>query len=136
VDPPEAAVGVLRHVHRLCEPGGLLLDLTCMPPAASIEVDGEVLGRLDQRTFLANAQQTEDAVDLLIGEGLLVEEAAMRHEVLKHFDDGADVIADVDGRRVSRMPPDLRAQLAPVRAPVVERTTCLLRRLRVLLGGS
>jgi len=134
VDPPEAAVGVLRNAHRLCEPGGLLLHLTCVPPPAAIEVDGRLLGRLDESAFLDRVARTEEAVELLIAEGLLVDEASLAHDVLKHYGTGAAAIADIDERPFIRIPAPLRKELTDVAGPVVERTACLLRRLRVLPG--
>ena len=127
-------MGVLRNVLRMCEPGGILLHLTCLPPAAAIEVEGRVLGRLDQRRFLERVARTEEAVDLLIAEELLVEEASLAHDVLKHYDTSADLIADIGERRFSRVPATLERKLAGTTRPVVERTRCLLRRLRVLPG--
>lgn len=108
-----------------------MLDLTTVPPAGSAEVGGVVLGRLDQAAFLERAALTEQAVDQLVAEGMLVEEASLSLDVLKHFDSGAEAIADMESRPVSRLPADLRAALEPVTEPVVERSWCLLRRLRV-----
>jgi hypothetical protein len=136
VDPPEAAVSVLRNVHRLCEPGGIVLDLTCVPPPAGVEVRGRLIGRLDQERFLERAAHTEQAVAALVVEGLLVDEASLRHEVLEHYETAADLIEDVDGRRYSRLPPAVRESLASIEEPVVERSTCLLRRLRVQPAGQ
>lgn len=134
MDPPEAAVGVLRNVLRMCEPGGVLLHLTCMPPPAGIEVDGRLLGRLDQTRFLERVARTEEAVELLISERQLVEEASLVHDVLKHHASGADLIADVGARAYSSVPQALETKLTEVTGPVVERTACLLRRLRVQPG--
>jgi hypothetical protein len=111
-----------------------MLDLTTIPPAAVIERDGEPLGALEQTAFLERAAKTEAAVDLLIAEGSLVEEASLPHVVLKHFESGRDLIADVAGRAVTRMPTELRDVLETVGEPVVERSFCLLRRLRVPPG--
>lgn len=125
---------VLRHAERLCRRGGVILDLTSVPPAAAIERDGVLLGRLDQAAFLDRAAKTEEAVDRLIAEGMLTEEASLAFDVLKHFDSGPDLIADVDGRAVSRLPHELREALEHVSTPVVEHAPCLLRRLRVRDG--
>ena len=118
----------------MCEPGGILLDLTCAPHGAVVELDGRPLGRLDQKRFLERVARTEEAVELLIAEGRLVEEASLAHDVLKHYNTGPDLIADVGKRRFSRVPTALAKKLAGVGGPVVERTACLLRRLRVLPG--
>jgi hypothetical protein len=120
----------------MCTPGGVILDLTCVPPAAAVEAGGRFLGRLDQDAFLADAAVTERAVDRLVAEGLLVEEARLPHDVLKHFDSGADLIADLAERRRADLSPALHDVLVEVREPVIERTSCLLRRLRVLAPGT
>jgi len=133
---PEDAVGVLRKVHRVCRPGGSVLDLTCVPPAAAVELDGRRLGRLDERRFLERAAQTEAAVDLLIDEGRLLEEASLAHDVLKHYSSGPELVAQVSEREHTRVPPTLTRALAGVDSPVVERTNCLLRRLRVVAAPS
>lgn len=123
---------VLRHARRLARPGGLFLDLTSIPPAAAIEHDGAVLGRLDQGAFLARAAVTEAAVDRFVGDGLLVEEARCEVDVLKHFDTGGDMLEDTAGRAYSHVPPELTPTVGAIMDPVVERSHCLLRRLRVL----
>jgi len=125
-------VRVLRHAHRLCKPGGVLLDLTTVPPSASIEAEGAVLGRLEQTAFLERAAITEAAVDRLVSQGMLVEESVLSLDVLKHFDSGADAIADLAVRPVTKLPAELRVVLETVTSPVVERAWCLLRRLRAV----
>ncbi len=122
---------VLRHARRLCRPEGTILDLTSVHPPASIEHDGVELGQLEQTAFLARAAITEDAVDALVTAGLLVAEASVVVDVLKHFDSGADAIEDIDRRAVTRLPDALRAKLRRIGGPVAERSHCLLRRLRV-----
>ncbi len=123
---------VLSHACSLCRPAGILLDLTTVPPAASIECAGTSLGGLEQDAFLAQAAATEAAVDRLIADGRLLEEGRLEHQVLKHFDAGVDLIADIGTRRFADLPPDLIPVLERLLEPVVERASCLLRRLRVL----
>jgi alpha-D-ribose 1-methylphosphonate 5-triphosphate synthase subunit PhnL len=127
-------VRVLRHARRLTKPGGLFVDLTTVPPAAVVELRHEPIGSLDQVSFLERAAQTEAAVDLLIDEGLVVEEASLQHSVLKHFDSGRELVADVAARSVTRMPAELRETIELIATPIVERSFCLIRRLRVLPG--
>ncbi len=122
---------VLCHVRRLCRPEGIVLDLTTVPPEAAVEQDGVVLGRLDQAAFLVRAAGSEEAVDRFVADGLLVEEASLELDVLKHFGSGADLLDDVSEREMTRVPPALSATLPAVAGPLVERSFCLLRRLRV-----
>ena len=123
---------VLSHAYSLCKPAGILLDLTTVPPAASIECAGTILGRLEQDAFLAQAATTEAVVDRFIADGLLLEEGRLEHHVLKYFDDGGDLIADIDPRKFAYIPPDLIPVLERLQEPVAERASCLWRRLRVL----
>jgi hypothetical protein len=90
-----------------------------------------VLGRLDQAAFLERAARSEEAVDRLVADGLLVEEASMELDVLKHFDSGADLLDDVSGRGWTAVPPALGSTLERIATPLVERSYCLLRRLRL-----
>ncbi len=122
---------VLCHVRRLCRPEGIVLDLTTVPPEAAVERDGVVLGRLDQAAFLERAARSEATVDRFVADGLLAEEASLEVDVVKHFDSGADLLDDVAEREMTRVPPALRASLPQVAEPLVERSFCLLRRLRV-----
>lgn len=122
---------VLRHAVSLCKPGGVVLDLTSVPPAAVVERDGVVLGSLEQEEFLARAAVTEKAVDRLVAEGRLTEEASIPQAVLKHLDSGPDMLDDLAGRSVTSAGPVLRRVLERVDRPVAERSYCLLRRLRV-----
>ena len=125
---------VLRHLRPMCRPRAIVLDLTTVPPEAAVERDGVVLGRLDQASFLERAARSEEAVDRFVADGLLVEEASIELDVLKHFDSGPDLLDDVSGRELTAVPPALRATLPLVAAPLVERSFCLLRRLRVPAG--
>jgi hypothetical protein len=134
VEPAEDAVRVLRHAHRLTRPGGVFVDLTTVRPAAVVELRGEPIGSLAQEAFLDSAEETEAAVDLLIDEGVLVEEASRRQSVLKHFASGPELIAEVAERRVTRLPAELQKLLETIDEPVVERAFCLIRRLRVQPG--
>jgi hypothetical protein len=134
VEPPEDAVRVLRHVLQLVRRDGVVLDLTTIPPAAVVERGGVSLGALEQTAFLARAVRTEEAVDAMVAEGLLVEEARLEHDVLKHFDSRPELVDDVGQRAVTRLPQALRERLDDVDGPLVERSFCLLRRLRVLPG--
>jgi hypothetical protein len=127
-------VRVLRHAYRLTRPGGVFVDLTTVRPAAVVELRGKPIGSLAQDAFLDSAEETEAAVDLLIDEGVLVEEASRRHNVLKHFASGPELIAEVAERRVTRLPAELQKLLETIDEPVVERAFCLIRRLRVQPG--
>lgn len=134
MEPPEAAVGVLRHVHPLLEPGATVLHLTCLPVPDRIEADGRVLGELDQAAFVTALPVVESALDLLVAEGRLAEEARLEHDVLVHFASGPEALAHFETTPRTRVPPALRALLRERDSPVAQRAGCLWRRLRALPG--
>ena len=79
----------------------------------------------------AHARSVRSLVDL---RGPDVLEVGCGEGRLTSFDSGADVVDDIAGRGVTRMPPALGAELEQIVAPLVERSFCLLRRLRVRGG--
>lgn len=127
---PEGVVNVLRRLERSLVPGGILLDLTSVPPAGRVEAGDEVLGRLDQRTFLTRAARTEAGLDELVREGLFSDESRLELDTLEHHASGPELVEDVAGRTHSRLPARLATRLADVARPVVVRERSLVRRLR------
>ena len=112
-------------------PGGLLLDLQLIRPDPYVELDGEVVARIDCEPLFARGDAATAAVDARIAAGELVEEAVDDHEVRKHYSDGADLVADVaDSER--RFPDQVIAMLKRVERPLVVRERCRLRGLRIV----
>ena len=99
-----------------------------------MEVGGRVLGQLDQAAFVEGVVVIERAVDLLVEEGLLIDEARLEHQVLAHFSSGPEAIEHFDASTKSEITADLRVRVARIDRPVVQRADCLLRRLRVVQG--
>ena len=101
---------VLRRFRAALVPDGIVLDLQVIRPNPRAEVDGRVLCEIDGSPLFAGADAARAAVDLLVAERLLVEEAVDDHDVLKHYRDDAELRAFAE--------------------PCVTRERCRLRRLR------
>lgn len=112
-------------------PGGLILDLQVIRPDPYVELDGEVVARIDGEPLFAWADAATAAIEARIAAGGLMEEAVDDHEVRKHYSDGADLVEDVAGSK-RRFPDEVVPILASIERPLVVRELCRLRRLRVV----
>ena len=120
---------VLRNLVDAVRPGGLVLDLQVIRPDPRVECDGRLLCEIDGRPLFRLADAAAAAVDALIAEGGLVEEAVDDHDVRKHFRTGADLVDELAGKK-RKLPPDAVPSLGALRRPCVVRERCRLRRLR------
>ena len=120
---------VLRNLVDAVRPGGLVLDLQVIRPDPRVECDGRLLCEIDGRPLFRLADAAAAAVDALIAEGGLVEEAVDDHDVRKHFRTGADLVDEFAGKK-RKLPPDAVPTLRALRRPCVVRERCRLRRLR------
>jgi hypothetical protein len=126
-------VHVLGKMVEAVTPGGYVLDLQVIRPNPVVEVDGRVVCEIDGEPPFSTADAATAAVDALVRDGRLAEQARDDHDVREHYDNGAELVeAFADRRR--RLPegevPTLRA--LPRRCTVRER--CRLRRLQVVTG--
>src|SRR5687767_12496070 len=87
-------------------PGGLILDLQVIRPDPFVELDGEVVARIDGEPLFAWADAATAAVEARIAAGDLAEEAVDDHDVRKHYSDGADLAEDVAGSK-RRLPDEV-----------------------------
>lgn len=126
---------VLRRFADALVPGGIMLDLQVIPPGPRVEVAGRVLCELDGSALLGDAEAASAAVDLLIGEGLLREEARDDHDVLRHFASGPALIEDYADRRAG-VPAPAVPLLQTTADPCVVRERCRLRRFRTVHGSD
>jgi hypothetical protein len=78
-----------------------------------VELDGEVVARIDGEPLFAWADAATAAVDARIAAGDLIEEAVDDHDVRKHHSDGADLVEDV-GSSKRRFPDDATRVVAAV----------------------
>src|SRR5262245_16822593 len=76
--------------------GGNVLDLPVIRPHPRVEVDGDLVCVIDGEPLLRQADAAAAAIDRLVRRGRLVEEAVDDHDVLKHYPNGADVVADFE----------------------------------------
>ena len=83
---------VLRNMVEAVEPGGLVFDLQVIRPDPSVEVDGEVVCEIDGEPLFRTADAATAAVDALVREGRLAEQAVDDHDVRKHYSDGAELV--------------------------------------------
>ena len=110
--------------------GGLILDLQVIRPDPSVELDGEVIARIDGEPLFAWADAAAATIDARIADGDLVEEAVDDHDVRKHHSDCATLVEDIAGSK-RRFPDEIVPMLERIEKPLVVRERCRLRRLRV-----
>ncbi len=111
-------------------PGGLILDLQVIRPDPYVELDGEVVARIDGEPLFAWADAATAAVEARIAAGDMIEEAVEDHDVRKHYSDGTDLVEDVAGSK-RRFPEEVVPMLKRIEKPLVVRERCRVRRLRV-----
>ncbi len=124
-------MNALRQMIDATAPGGLFLDLQVIRPDPYVELDGEVVARIDGEPLFAWADAATAAVEARIAAGELVEEAVDDHDVRKHYSDGAELVEDVAGSK-RRFPDEVVPRLAWIGQPLVVRERFRLRRLRLL----
>jgi hypothetical protein len=126
---PEDVVHVLRRFREALVPGGIMLDLQVIRPHPRVEVNGRLLCEADGTALFESADAARDAVDLLIEEGLLEEEAVDDHDVLQHYETGAELVQDWEPKQ-RQLPPDAIERLLKIESETAVRERCRLRRLR------
>ena len=120
---------VLRRFRSALRPDGIVLDLQVVRPDPRVEADGRVLCEIDGSPLFAGADAARDAVDLLIADGLLEEEAVDDHDVLKHYESGPALVADFAPKK-RKLPAEAIPVLESLDRGCVVRERCRLRRLR------
>src|SRR2546428_4297112 len=99
-------------------------------PAASARRGGGAAGlRRHGSPLFEGADAAQAAVDLFVDEGLLVEEAVDDHDMLKHYENGADLVQDWPARR-GRPAAETASFLKSIVSECIVRERCRLRRLR------
>ena len=111
--------------------GGMILDLQVIRPDPYVELDGEVVARIDGEPLFAWADAATTAVEARIAAGDLVEEAVDDHDVRKHYSDGAELVEDVAGSK-RRFPEEVVPMVKRIKQALVVRERCRLRALRVV----
>jgi hypothetical protein len=129
---PEGVVYVLRKLLRSLVAGGLVVDLLSVPPPERVEVEGEVVGELDNSAFFPRALAAAAGLDALAAEGVLVHEHEERFPIFVRYPTGAELVEDVAQREYTRMPAALGRRVRAIAGPCEIRDNCLLRRFRKL----
>lgn len=120
---------VLRRLREALVTDGIILDLQVIRPDPLVESKGQVVCEIDGSSLFVGADAARGAVDLLVHERLLVEEAVDDHEVLKHYDNGDELVDDFSGKQRT-LPPQMVPMVRALRQECVVRERCRLRRLR------
>jgi len=127
---PEGVVDVLRKLLQALIPGGVVVDLTAVPPNAQVEVDGAVLGELDGSAFFPRAEEATAGLHSFAHGGLLLLEGEERLSILVGYPSGRDAVDDVAERTYTRMPAELARRVETIAGPVAIREHSLVRRFR------
>ena len=121
---------VLRRLLDTLAPEGIVLDLQVIRPHPLVEVGDLTLCEIDGSPLFVGADAARDAIDMVVAEGLLYEEALDDHDVRKHYPNGAVLVADFETSE-RRIPVDAIPRLLAVERECVVRERCRLRRLRL-----
>jgi hypothetical protein len=123
-------VDVLRRVYEALAPGGTILDLRSVPPPGRVEVDGRVVGELDESGFFPRSLHNGEALAGLAREGLLELAAEDAHTMLIVYPTGRDLVDDVASWGDTKVPARLAARLVPLEGECAVREFCLARAYR------
>lgn len=120
---------VLRRFREAAIPGGVVLDLQVIRPHPRVEAEGRLVYVADGSPLFEGADAARAAVDRFVDEGLFVEEAIDDHDMLKHSENGADLVQDWPSKRV-KPPAETASFLKTIASECIVREHCRLRRLR------
>ena len=122
---------VLRRFREAVVRGGILLDLQVIRPHMRIESEGRLIYVADGSPLFEWADAARAAVDILVAEGLLVEDAVDDHDVLKHYECGAELIASWPPKQV-KPSAETATFFRAIAVECISRERCRLRKLRRL----
>ncbi len=126
---------VLRRFREALVADGIVLDLQVIRPHPRVEVDGRVLCEVDGSPLFVGADAARAAVDLLVAERLLDEQAVDDHDVLTHYETGAALVEDWAPKE-RKLPAEAVPLLQAIERECVVRECCRLRRLRRVESAS
>ena len=122
---------VLRNMVSAVTPGGLVLDLQVIRPNPRVEAGGRVICEIEGERLFATADAAAAGVNSFVADGRLVEDAVDDHDVLRHYEDGPDLIDDFADDEEQRIPDDAIDRVRALIEPCIVRERCRLRLLRV-----
>jgi hypothetical protein len=123
-------VDVLSNTVQAVRPGGLVFDLQVIRPDPVVETDGRIVCAIDGEPLFRTADAAVAALDALVRDGRLVEEAVDDHDVRKHYANGRELLADFAGSK-RKLPPSFVPELQRLDEHCSLRERCRLRRLAV-----
>ena len=122
----------LHRIHSALVPGGLVLDMQPVGLRPPVELNGERLGSLDMREWRVTIDHVAALVDETIADGLFVEEAERRYDLLETFHDGKELVETVREWTGTKISPTLVARVERATPPLTIRESVRLRALRAL----
>ena len=150
-------MNALSQMIEAAAPAGLILDLQVIRPDPFVELDGEVVARIDGEELFAWADTATAAVALAIAAyGIVLPHTTLHSrgslpehrvssqvpirivdslegiQIRKHYSDGADLVEDVAGSK-RRLPDEVVPLVQIIDRPLVVRESCRLRGLRVVV---
>lgn len=123
-------MNVLQNMLGAVCPQGVVLDLQVVQPNPRVELESELICEIDGSALFAKADAAANAIDVAIADGQLIELAVDDHDVLSHYPNGRDLIADFEDS-VRDLPTDAIPRLEAIQRPLAIRERCRLRRLEV-----
>ena len=121
---------VLRRLLEALAPEGIVLDLQVIRPHPIVGVEETTVCEIDGSSLFVGADAARAAVDLLVAERVLEEEALDDHDVRKHYANGAALVDDFETSE-RRIPVGAIPHLRAVERECVVRERCRVRRLRL-----
>ncbi len=125
-------MSALHRIHSALVPGGLVLDMQPVGPRPPVESSGQRLGSLDMREWRVTIDHVAALVDQTIADGLFVEEAERRYDVLEAFDDGKELVETVREWTGTKISQTLAVRVERAMPPLTIRESVRLRAIRAL----
>jgi hypothetical protein len=122
-------VHVLRRVHTALRPEGLLLDIHPLGVDFAVCAGEQGVGFVDTRRFRQVLAAMEDAVAVVLAEGLYVEVRTLRRHVVERFDSAAELLEEADSWEHLRLPSAVRRRLRSIEGTPIELIDTILYRL-------
>lgn len=97
-----------------------------------VESNGRRLGSLDMREWRVTIDHVAALVDQTLADGLFVEEAERRYDVLETFDDGKELVETVREWTGTKISQTLAGRVERAMPPLTIRESVRLRALRAI----
>jgi hypothetical protein len=104
-------VHVLRRIHRAVRPDGRVLDFHPLGVDFAVRAGSRGLGFIETRRFALVLAAMNDAVNVVVTEGLYAEERNLRRHVVERFDTAAEALEEADSWEHLHLPWLVRRRL-------------------------